>query len=89
MLSLQCPADVSYVAVTSGLRRTGRGRVLPDWYVPPPSRRTCPSPSGNYRASQKANSFELPLVSRNAVYDCAQDFNVLDLARVDRMQVFG
>lgn len=33
--------------------------------------------------------FELPLVSRNAIYDCAQDFNVLDLARVDRMQVFG
>ena len=29
------------------------------------------------------------MISRNAIYDCAEDFNVLDLARVDRMQVFG
>jgi hypothetical protein len=32
---------------------------------------------------------ESPLISRNAIYYCAQDFNVFDLARVDRMQVFG
>lgn len=37
----------------------------------------------------KGKLIELPLVSRNAIYDCAQDFNFLDLARVDRMQVFG
>ncbi len=33
--------------------------------------------------------FELPLIARNAVYDRAQDLDVLDLVRVDRVQVLG
>jgi hypothetical protein len=55
--------------------------------------RTCPSRAATIGHPKNTLSigklFELPLVSRNAIHDCAQDFNVLDLARVDRMQVFG
>jgi hypothetical protein len=71
---------------------TGGGRLSPVAVLFPVSTCTCPSRAatiGHPKNLSIGKLFELPLVSRNAIYDCAQDFNVLDLARVDRMQVFG
>ena len=54
---------------------------------------TCPSRAADISPPKnplRIGKFsELPLVSRNAADDCAQDFDVLDLARIDGMQVFG
>ncbi len=48
--------------------------------------------SGRYRRKSTLSIgklLALRLVSRNAIDDGEQDFNVLDLTRIDRMQVLG